>query len=347
MTRPLRIECPGAVYPVRSRGNARQDIVAGDRDRQAFLDLLAHVVDRFSWCCHAYCVMDNHYHLLIETPQPNLSRGMRQLNGRYTQSYNRRHHCVGHLFQGRFTAILVEKEAHLRELCRYVVLNPVRAKLVTHPRRWGWSSYRATVGEAPSPPWLPLEWVLGQFGQRVGSAQAQYRAFVAEGRDGPRPWELLTGQLYLGSEEFIARHQPNRVIRDIPRRQTQPQMIYEAYRKHGYRLAEIAAHLGVYYATVSRRLKQAERSKVRLQGLTLIVLKIRVRDLRALHQYNTLTHHPSHLQHHRVQRPFPGVNDADQGPQHSVLTRYRSHPTNTCFRCLVSRLIGGSFPVCP
>ena len=215
MARPLRLEFSGAVYHVTSRGNARQDIVVDDRDRSQFLTLLAHVVDRYEWLCHAYCLMDNHYHLLIETPQPNLSLGMRQLNGRYTQAYNRRHERVGHLLQGRFTAILVEKEAHLLALCRYVVLNPVRAKLVSHPRRWAWSSYRATVGEIKAHAWLTIDWILGQFGARVRPAQERYRAFVAEGRGGPRPWEQLRGQIYLGSEEFVARHQPNRVIRDI------------------------------------------------------------------------------------------------------------------------------------
>ncbi|MBX3324921.1 MAG: transposase [Nitrospira sp.] len=278
MARPLRIEYPGAVYHVTSRGNARQDIVVDDRDRQQFLALLAQVIDRFGWRCHAYCLMDNHYHLLLETPQPNLSRGMRQLNGRYTQTYNRQHRRVGHLFQGRFTAILVEKEAHLLELCRYVVLNPVRANMVTHPRVWTWSSYRATVGETSAPPWLTIDWILEQFAPRVGTAQEQYRVFVAEGRGGPRPWDQLVGQIYLGSEDFVAQYQPNRVIREIPRRQTHAQrpslrvlfqkrrshaqLIHEAYRQHGYRLAEIAAHLGVHYATVSRRLKQAEQTKV-------------------------------------------------------------------------------------
>ncbi|NOU10517.1 MAG: addiction module toxin RelE [Nitrospira sp.] len=278
MARPLRLEFSGAVYHVTSRGNARQNIVVDDRDRLQFLTLLAHVVDRYGWLCHAYCVMDNHYHLLFETPQPNLSLGMRQLNGRYTQNYNRRHERVGHLFQGRFAAILVEKETHLLELCRYVVLNPVRANMVSHPRHWVWSSYRATVGETTASPFLTTDWILSHFGQRVGPAQEQYRTFVAEGRGGPRPWEQLTGQIYLGSESFIANHQPDRVIRDIPRRQTQAQrpplrvlfqrhdaparLIHTAYRRYGYRLAEIAAHLGVHAATVSRRLKQAEQGDV-------------------------------------------------------------------------------------
>lgn len=274
MSRPLRLQFPGAVYHVTGRGNARQAIVADDGDRAQFLALLGHVVDRYGWRCYAYCLMDNHYHLLLETPQPNLSQGMRHLNGLYTQAYNRRHRRVGHLFQGRFKAILVEKEAHLLELCRYVVLNPVRAHRVPHPQRWAWSSYRATAGKSEAPAWLTTEWVWEQFGQRVRSAQEHYRAFVAEGIGRPSPWEQVTGQIYLGGAAFVAKHQPDRVIRDIPRRHTQPQrpslaalfsgrrdrdrIIYEAYRRYGYQLAEIAAHLGVHYSTVSRHLKRGE-----------------------------------------------------------------------------------------
>lgn len=278
MTRPLRIEFPHAIYHVTSRGNARQRIVRDDADRQAWLTTLGHVVARFGWLCHAYCLMSNHYHLLIETPQPNLSRGMRQLNGVYTQTFNRRHRRVGHLLQGRFTAILVEKEPHLLELCRYVVLNPVRAKAAVRPGEWPWSSYRATAGQVTAPPWLTVEWVLGQFGQWQKSAQAKYRAFVQEGIGGPRPWEQVQGQVYLGSEEFVARHQPDRVLSEIPRRQTQAtrptlkevfqrggsrdRHILTAYRRYGYRLREIADHLDVHYATVSRRLKRAEHATV-------------------------------------------------------------------------------------
>lgn len=152
MARPPRIEVPGAGYHVTSRGNARQDIVADDRDRSQWLTFLAHVVDRYGWLCHAYCLMDDHFHLLVETPQPNLSLGMRQLNGRYTQAYNRRHERVGHLLQGRFKSILVEKDAHLLELCRSVVLNPVRTKVVPHPRQWAWSSIGRRWGRRRRPP---------------------------------------------------------------------------------------------------------------------------------------------------------------------------------------------------
>jgi REP element-mobilizing transposase RayT len=134
------------VYHVTARGNAREPIFFDDEDRQSFLTILGSVVNRFNWLCHAYCLMGNHYHLLIETPDGNLSRGMRQLNGVYTQKVNRRYSRVGHLFQGRFKSILVDKGSYLLELARYVVLNPVRAKLVKDPKDWEWSSYRATVG---------------------------------------------------------------------------------------------------------------------------------------------------------------------------------------------------------
>ncbi|MBM4341551.1 MAG: hypothetical protein FJ110_18655 [Deltaproteobacteria bacterium] len=135
MSRPLRIEFPGAVYHVTSRGNARQAIFIDDEDRGGFLDVLSMVVERFNWVCHSYCLMENHYHLLIETPDGNLSKGMRELNGVYTQGFNQRYKRVGHLFQGRYKAIMVEKDHHLLSLCRYVVLNPERAGLINSEAR--------------------------------------------------------------------------------------------------------------------------------------------------------------------------------------------------------------------
>ena len=151
MARPLRLEFPGAIYHVTARGNARNEIFIDDEDRRLFLDCLGEVVARFGWRCHAYCLMDNHYHLLIETPEGNLSRGMRQLNGVYTQRFNRRHGRVGHVFQGRFKAIVVDRDGYLLELCRYVVLNSMRAgvikKLSATPgavtrQRWAWPNVR-------------------------------------------------------------------------------------------------------------------------------------------------------------------------------------------------------------
>ena len=154
MARPLRIEYPGALYHITSRGNGGQKIFRSDKDRVYFLKLLATLTDRFHWLCHAWCLMDNHYHLVIETPEGNLSRGMRQLNGMYTQKYNWKYHKTGHVFQGRYKAIIVDKDSYLLELCRYVALNPVRAHVVEEPEDFRWSSYRATAGidKAPSFP---------------------------------------------------------------------------------------------------------------------------------------------------------------------------------------------------
>jgi putative transposase len=185
MARPLRIEFSGAIYQVTSRGNAREDIYLDDTDRAMFLGVLAEVISRFDWRCHVYCLMGNHYHWLIETPEPNLSKGMRQLNGVYTQRFNRRHGRVGHVFQGRYKAILVERDSYLKELARYGVLNPVRAKRVQHPGDWPWSSYAMTAGKAVSPVWLSTEWLLGQFGPQRERAQNAYVHFVEEGQGLP------------------------------------------------------------------------------------------------------------------------------------------------------------------
>jgi putative transposase len=275
MARPLRLEFPNAIYHLTGRGNARQKIFFNDADRQLFLDTFSRVVGRYGWLCHAYCLMANHYHLLVETPKPNLSLGMRQLNGIYTQAFNRGHRRVGHLFQGRFKAILVEKESYLLELCRYIVLNPVRVKGNAQTGTWKWSSYRATAGLVPKPEFLTTDWVLGQFGKNRAQAQKRYRDFVKDGLES-RPWEALQGQIYLGSEAFIEKHSPrNRELKEIPRSQlraVRPRLdtilkkgdsggIVTAYKEYGYRLHEIAAHLGVHYATVSRHLKRMEERR--------------------------------------------------------------------------------------
>ncbi len=181
MARPLRIEYPGALYHVTSRGDRREPIFEDDKDRLMFLDVLAEVVARFNWLCHAYCLMTNHYHLVVETPDGNLSKGMRQLNGVYTQASNRRHNRTGHLFQGRFKGILVDKDSYLLELARYVVLNPVRAHLVNDPQEYAWCSYPAMTGEAPAPVWLATDALLAHFGKRRNEARRRYSRFVREG----------------------------------------------------------------------------------------------------------------------------------------------------------------------
>jgi REP element-mobilizing transposase RayT len=214
MARPLRLEFPGALYHVTARGNAQQPIFLDDTDRHHFLRLLGGEIQQQRWRCYVYCLMGNHYHLVVEAPEPNLSRGLRRLHGTYTQWFNRRHRQVGHLLQGRFKSVLVEKESYLLELARYVVLNPVRAGLVTDPSDWVWSSYRATVGRQDAPDWLDVPAVLTLFDPVAATAQAAYRRFVADGVGQPTSWAQVTGQIFLGSPEFLDRIEP--LLRDKP-----------------------------------------------------------------------------------------------------------------------------------
>ena len=277
MARPLRIEFPGAFYHVTTRGNARQDIFLDDEDRRQFLRVLDRVVSRFHLLLHAYCLMDNHFHLVVETPDGNLSKAMRQLNGVYTQAFNRRHGRVGHVLQGRFKSIVVDRDSYLLELCRYVVLNPVRARTTRKPDTYPWSSYRATAGLAPTPSFLTVDWLLSQFGRQRAAAQRQYRAFVAEGIALDSPWEHVQGQVLLGSEQFVERLTPGlrdkRPLKEIPRQQQfadRPKLsqllsarsradrarrneaMCRAHLTHGYSLSEIGHAVGLHYSTISR-----------------------------------------------------------------------------------------------
>lgn len=274
MARPLRIELAGGLYHVTSRGDRREDIYKDDTDRLAWLDTLAQCCERFNWAIHAWCQMSNHYHLIVETAEGNLSAGMRQLNGVYTQAVNRRYRHAGHVFQGRYKAILIERDSYLLELLRYVVLNPVRAAMVKDVRQWKWSSYHATVGAAPTPPWLHTAWLLDQFGKQRARQIARYIDFVRQGVRGARVWDQLRGQIFLGSDAFVASMQERlkdggaNKHREIPRLQrralAQSLDFYRstfddpksgmtaAYATGDYTLQNIADAFGVHYATVSR-----------------------------------------------------------------------------------------------
>lgn len=283
MARPLRIEYDGAVYHVTSRGNARKPIFKDDADRESFLDAAYKVNSRYNWLCHAYCLMSNHYHLVIETPDGNLSKGMRQLNGVYTQLFNKRHNRVGHIFQGRYKAILVQKESHLLEVCRYVALNPVRARLVKNAGDWEWSSYRGTAGIDRQHPMLTTDWVLGQFGTGKKVAIRRYSEFVAAGIGVKSIWKEVRGQSLLGeegfAEELIGYLTGQRDVREIPRNQRyadrpaiervfttdaavnrneRNRKIIEAVERYGYSQREIADFLGIHYTTVSRIMNETE-----------------------------------------------------------------------------------------
>lgn len=281
MARPLRIEFAGALYHITSRGDARQAIFLDDRDRADFLEVVCFVVKRFNCIVHAYCLMSNHYHLLIETPEGNVSRVMRQLNGVYTQRFNRRQSRVGHILQGRYKAILVEKQNYLLELARYVVLNPVRAGIVKRLGDWQWSSYRATAGYDKAIPCLTTDWILSQFGRKRGAASNGYREFVSAGRGEESPLKGVKGQLVLGRESFIDEikrlMRGKEQLKEIPRVQryiTRPPLneiferkdkkskgkaMYNAHIRYGYTLKDIAEYSGVHYSTVSRAIKKIER----------------------------------------------------------------------------------------
>jgi len=290
MARPLRLEYPGALYHVTSRGNAQGDIYLDEADRRIFLRILGSAVTKHRWLLHAFCLMGNHYHLLVETPQPNLSRGMHRLNGVYSQCFNRRHLRVGHVLQGRFTAIVVEHEAYLLELARYVPLNPVRAAMVRSPEEWPWSSYRATAGLEPAPAWLTTTAVLERFGCEPSRAALRFQEFARDGVNAPAPWSALHGQVFLGSRQFAERTaralQPASVSREVPRaerfagrptlaslfppdlaadREQRNVAIRDAHGRHGYSLAEIARYLGLHYSTVSRVANAADAA---IQDLT-------------------------------------------------------------------------------
>jgi REP element-mobilizing transposase RayT len=179
MPRPLRIEREGAFWHITSRGVERRDIFHDRNDRSMFLDMLGEIVIHARWRLHAYVLMSNHYHLLVETPQPTLTQGVKELNERWARYFNWRHQRVGHLFQGRFKSIVVDRETHLRELLRYIVRNPVRCGAVASAADHEWSNYRATAGIVHAPPWLETRWSLAQFHEDPAVAKELYRGFVA------------------------------------------------------------------------------------------------------------------------------------------------------------------------
>ncbi len=276
MARALRLQYQGAVYHITGRGNGRQKVYLDRESRKKFLEILGQTLLRFTWRCHAYCLMDNHYHLIIETLEPNLSHGMRHLNSVYTQWFNRNFKRVGHVFQGRFKAIVVEKGSHALELCRYVVLNPVRAKMVERPGDFRWSSYGGTVGYRHKLAWLDTAWVLGQFGENKTKAVGKYKEYVLEGiGQKESPWERLAGQIYFGSEQFIKGLKIRKEQEEEPEhprghrkpgRKELREMVKEGSGeeilravKEGHRQVEIARHLGVHYSLVSKKLKEAEK----------------------------------------------------------------------------------------
>lgn len=271
MARPQRVEFPGAVYYVTTKGEGGRSLYLDESDRSSFLEILDEVVERYFWVCHAYCLMDDHYHVVIETLESTLSKGMRQLNGMYTQRFHQRHQETGPLFHGRFRAVLLEKENYLLEMSRYAVLNPVRCGWVANSEDWPWSSFQATAGEVACPGFLDPSWILSRLDHDSERARAIYRTFVDEADADYRPWKQLRRQMFLGSEKFCARFWQNgQKVR--PEKAARPPLekvfssaidtakfVEDAYHGYGYSQQEIAKFLGVHYATISRWLRKQEQ----------------------------------------------------------------------------------------
>ncbi len=277
MTRSLRIEFAGALYHVTARGDRREPIYNDDIDRARWLDILGTVCARFHFSVHAYCQMSNHYHLLVETLRGRLADGMRQLNGVYAQAYNRRHRLVGHVFQGRYGAILCEKENYLKELARYIVLNPVRANIVTSADDWPWSSHRYVMGRETSPPWFSGDYLLSHFSEDPAAARRAYMEFILAGATAKRPLDEVKHQLYLGnvpcaenkkdkestlqSAEF-SRTQKRALVRPLVRyfigADSFESAVVEAYNSGAFSMAEIARHCGSSRRTIGRIIRAHE-----------------------------------------------------------------------------------------
>ena len=282
MARPLRLNVRGGFYHVVSRGNERRTIYPKTEDRRRFLVIFEKVTKTFNVRCHSYCLMGNHYHLLLETPDGNISKAIRQLNGVYAQWFNRRHQRVGHLFQGRFTSRLIDVDAYLLAVARYIVQNPVRANLVAHPSSWIWSSYRALAGMVEPPAFLTTNWLLQSFDSvDRNRARKRYCRFIDTNLQDDDERIRGSGPI-LGSDAFIQKHRceiaESTPLQEIPREQrfaarrplesifrsardraTRNTLIHEAHIQDGYTMLEIANHLQLHALTISRVMRSINR----------------------------------------------------------------------------------------
>lgn len=278
MVKQIRIEFPFALYHVASRGNWGMDIFKDNQDRESFLEILSKVIERYNWICHGYCLMDNHYHLLIETPDSNLSDGMKQLGGVYARKSNRRYSRRGHLFQGRYRAILVQEDEHFLELIRYLAFNPVKVGMVRYPGEWNWGSYSLIVSGRTPPSFLNVEFSLSFFSPGRQKAKNLLMEFV-EGKSADLEYPGENGEILVFGgpsfkEEVFSLIPPEETFADVPRKQrfiSRPSLdeifsgvndkqsrnikINEAVVNHGYKLREVSDRLGIHYSTISKILK--------------------------------------------------------------------------------------------
>jgi putative transposase len=249
MTRPRRIQFEDAIYHVTARGNRRTNIFVDDRDRHLWLRIFTETSARFDLHVYALCLMPNHFHLLVQTPQANLSTALHHLNGAYAQKFNWRHGLTGHLLQGRYHAELVERQEQLLETLRYIAMNPVAAELVLHPDNWQWSTHPCICDQLPRPKWLKADWVLGQFaGENRPERIQAYRRFVDASESGrPRPGKRRRPRMRPLPQT------PTGTLadfeREYPDRNT---AVVAAWMSGIFTREQIARHFGISIKTVTR-----------------------------------------------------------------------------------------------
>lgn len=278
MARPLRPEYAGAVYYVSSVGNRGQSVFQNSADGNAWIEILEGVCGRFGCRCFGYCLMSDGYHLVIETPKPNLSKAIRQLNGVYTQRSNRLHDTGGHVFRGRYKSIVVQREKYLLPLLAHIFLLPLRAGFVKHPNQFKWSSCRYLYGKDQAPEYIDLEW----FSEGFSSDTDSFDEFLEESRSHDVISETRK-QIYLGDDGFIELVQEktrDSQSKDIPKYQlTKPaggmisglmrsghsrdEAIAKTYLTGDYTLREVADAVSVHYSVVSKIVSEYEKSSSR------------------------------------------------------------------------------------
>ncbi len=277
MTRPLRIQYPGAMYHIISRGIGKMTIFHNEKDWKKFIQFMDRVIKRYNWICHAYCCMGSHFHLCLETPDANMAVGMKYLNQLYSQFYNWKYQRVGPVFQGRYKSWLIEREEKFLDNCRYIVNNPVEAKMVQHPSEWPWSSFRATRGLEKVPAYLEIDFLLKHFSSSREKAQKMYEDFVMAGIGMESPLLEAKNQIFLGSDSFIAEAMQhvigNDEMNNVPKvqkdagsptleyifaklqsisKEKRNRLILNAHDIHNHTQREIGNHLGLHPGYISR-----------------------------------------------------------------------------------------------
>lgn len=268
MARPLRIEFPGALYFITTTGNANQSVFLDTADAEIWLEVFENVCKRHGWICYAYCLLGDHYIIAVETPEPNLSKGMRQLNGVYTQNFNRKHNRGGHVFQGRYKSVLVQKDKYLADLIKYILFLPVKSGFVRYPYQFKWSNCKYLLDKEECPDWINNADIKSLY----KDIESEFTDIVNSSETIP---EKIKKQIYLGSDDFIADMQENvdkdRDLREIPKVQrakpineylisskTKEEAIGKAYLSGDFTLQQLADHFSLHYSTISRIVKGHE-----------------------------------------------------------------------------------------